>query len=65
VIEKNDIIAIEGYHEAMRFRVTSIKGDEVHAIDCKYDMPLKCNINQATIKEKHESTSDNNGINID
>jgi hypothetical protein len=62
VIEKNDIITIEGYHEDMRFKVTSVKGDEVHAIDCKYAMPLKCSINQVTIKEKNESASTDNDI---
>jgi hypothetical protein len=62
VIEKNDIIAIQGYHDQMRFKVTSVEGEEVHAVDCKYSMPLTCNINQATIKEKNESTSTDNDI---
>lgn len=64
MIEKNDIITIEGYHEDMRFKVTSVEGDEIHAIDCKYSMPLKCSIYQAKIKEKNGTTSTNNDTGV-
>lgn len=65
MIEKDDIITIEGYHEKLRFKVTSVDGEEVLAVDCDYLQPITCSTNQVTVLEKHGTTSTNTDPSVD
>ena len=54
-----DTIQIDGYHEAMKFKVVRVNGNQVCATDTQYNMEVKCDKDKATVIDVK------NNINID